>query len=98
MGSNKQERQNRPARVAAMRGALAVAVVSGGLFGLAGRGAESGAPAFQELFEVIRTNLAGVSEAELNRVMVDGLLAGLHPRVLLAAADGVSPAGAPTNG
>ena len=45
------------------------------------RGAE---PAeFKEVFDLIRTNAAGISEAELNRAAVDGLLAKVNARAWL---------------
>jgi len=49
---------------------------------------------FKEVFELIRANAAGVSEAELNRAAVDGLLAKVNARAWLvdpakaAASDG----------
>jgi hypothetical protein len=36
---------------------------------------------FQEVYELLRTNLAGLSEAELNRAAVQGLLSQLQPQV-----------------
>ncbi len=41
------------------------------------------APDFQEVYELIRAHLAGVSESDLNRTAVQGLIAGLSPRVTL---------------
>jgi hypothetical protein len=41
-------------------------------------------PQFQELLRVLRANLPGVTEDDLNRVAVQGLLDGFRPRVQLA--------------
>lgn len=38
---------------------------------------------FKEVFELIRANAAGISEAELNRAAVDGLLANVNARAWL---------------
>ncbi len=38
---------------------------------------------FKEVFDLIRTNAAGISEAELNRAAVDGLLAKVNARAWL---------------
>lgn len=44
--------------------------------------AEAGAaPDFQQVYELIRKNLKGVSESDFNRMAVDGLISGLSPRV-----------------
>ena len=52
------------------------------------------APDFQEVFELVRTNVTGLSDAELNRAAVAGLLDALGPRVSLvtngAAGDAAS--------
>jgi hypothetical protein len=46
--------------------------------------AEAGAtPDFQQVYELIRKNLKGVSESDFNRMAVDGLISGLSPRVRL---------------
>ena len=42
---------------------------------------EEPAPQFQEVFGLIRSNLAGMSEAELNRAATRGLLAQLVRRL-----------------
>lgn len=44
------------------------------------------APDFQEVYQLIRAHLAGVSEADLNRTAVQGLISGLAPRVTLEPA------------
>jgi hypothetical protein len=53
--------------------------------GTVGLGAEppGETPAFKEVYDLIRTNLAGTSESELNRAAVQGLLATLAPKVAL---------------
>ena len=38
------------------------------------------APTFKEVYELLRTNLAGASEADLNRAAVQGLINELHSR------------------
>ena len=62
--------------------ALAVAVVAVVMWaGAAGRAEEPAG--FQEVFSLIRSNLVGVSEAELDRAAVQGLLQQLQGRVVL---------------
>lgn len=48
---------------------------------LGGQSAES--PVFAEVYSLIRSNLAGLSDGDLDRMAVQGLLRELHPRVLL---------------
>lgn len=43
----------------------------------------AGPALFQEVYELIRTNLAGVTEADLERATVEGLVQQLQPRVQL---------------
>lgn len=43
--------------------------------------ADSAAPKFQEIYDLLRTNLTGVSETELNRAAVQGLIEQLRPKV-----------------
>jgi len=54
-------------------------------------------PSFDEVYGLVRSNLVGITERELNGVAVDGLLDRLHPKVLLtrenAAATSSEPAG-----
>src|SRR5882724_10638011 len=52
---------------------------------------------FQEVYNLIRQHAAGVSEAELNRAAVKGLLTALGPKVSLATKDSATgtAAGAP---
>jgi len=45
------------------------------------------APDFREVYDVIRTNLAGVSEAELNRTAVNALVTALSPKVSLVTGE-----------
>ncbi|HEX4644632.1 MAG TPA: S41 family peptidase [Verrucomicrobiae bacterium] len=50
----------------------------------AGRAAEAGnSPDFKEVYDLIRSHLAGESEAELDQAAVRGLLAQLHSKVAL---------------
>ena len=42
-----------------------------------------GAPDFKEVYESIRAHVAGLSEAELNRAAVQGLVSALGPKVTL---------------
>lgn len=48
------------------------------------RAAAPADPSFQEIYEVLRSHLAGLDEAELNRAAVEGLLARLRGRALFA--------------
>jgi C-terminal processing protease CtpA/Prc len=51
------------------------------------------APPFREVYEVLRTNLAGMNEAELNQAAVDGLLEQLRGRAsFVRATDSTNPA------
>jgi C-terminal processing protease CtpA/Prc len=43
------------------------------------------APPFNEVYELIRAHLGGVSESELNRAAVQGLVSSLSPKVMLIA-------------
>ena len=45
--------------------------------------ADSSTPPFPELYNLLRTNLSGVSEADLNRAAVLGLIEQLSPKVTL---------------
>jgi len=44
---------------------------------------DGGTPDFKEVYESIRTHAAGLSEAELNRAAVLGLVSALSPKVML---------------
>ena len=44
-------------------------------------------PDFQEVYGLIKAHLVGVSDAELNRAAVDGLLKALGPKVSLVKSD-----------
>jgi hypothetical protein len=46
-------------------------------------GADSGPPQFREVYDLLRTNLNGVGERELNRAAVYGLIDQLSPKVTL---------------
>ena len=58
-----------------------------------GARAEATAPApdFREIYDLVRAHLAGISEGELNRAAVQGLVSSLGPKVSLV------PAGASSN-
>ena len=54
-------------------------------------------PHFQEVFRLLRAHLPNVSEEDLNRAAVQGLLTQFYPRVILVTNDSMAtaPAGAP---
>src|SRR4051812_41813352 len=52
-------------------------------------------PGFQEIYDLLRTNLAGASETQLDQAAVAGLIEQLQPKVALV--DGKDHAGAKTN-
>ena len=54
-------------------------------------------PHFQEIFRLLRAHLPNVSEEDLNRAAVQGLLTQFYPRVILVTNDSTAtaPAGAP---
>lgn len=67
-----------------------VAAVLGGAWPL---GAATQRPIeFKELYELLRTNLAGTDSAGLNRAAVNGLLNELKPRVTVLPAAAAPPA------
>ena len=45
--------------------------------------ATNGAPSFAEIFDLVHAHLAGMSDAELNRIAVQALVSALSPRVAL---------------
>ncbi|HEX7469788.1 MAG TPA: S41 family peptidase [Verrucomicrobiae bacterium] len=47
--------------------------------------AATATPDFNEVYELVRTNLAGTGDLDLNRTTVESLLSALRPRVSLAA-------------
>src|SRR2546428_13240443 len=49
-----------------------------------GQGATNDTPEFQEVYELLRANLAGTDEGELNRAAVRGLLSQLQSRASLS--------------
>src|SRR5260221_2039308 len=72
-------------------GFILLASVAGGSSELVA--AESaGGPEFREIYELVRTNLAGVSEAELNRAAVHGFISALNPKVSLVTNGTPAPA------
>ena len=54
-------------------------------------------PDFKEIYDLIRTHLAGESETELNRAAVMGLLNQLHTKVSLGESKSNAPASTATN-
>lgn len=56
-------------------------------------GKPSAAPDFQEVYDLIRTHLAGVNPADLNRTAVESLVGALTPAVVLVGAEGNQPDG-----
>lgn len=61
-------------------GMVACALAVGG----SARAETNDLPQFQEVLRVLRANLAGVNDEELNRAAVAGLLSQFYPRVMLA--------------
>lgn len=59
----------------------------------AGAGPTNALPKFDEVWQLLRANLNGASEADLNRAAVEGLLAQLKPGAMLVsdAAPGARP-------
>jgi hypothetical protein len=60
---------------------------------------DSSAPQFQELYNLLRTNMAGANDADLNRAAVHGLINQLSPKVSIvedenSAGAGYEPSGA----
>lgn len=53
------------------------------------------APDFNEVFNLVRTHLAGVTEAELNQAAVEGLLSALRGKVSIVAAGTPTSTNAP---
>jgi Peptidase family S41 len=58
--------------------------------GLARAEATAAAPDFQQVYGLLHTHLAGVSDAELNSAAVDGLLKQLHGRAALVSASAIT--------
>ena len=50
------------------------------------------APDFQEVYDLVRAHLAGMSEAQLNQTAVQALITGLGPRVSLVTNGAVAKA------
>jgi hypothetical protein len=70
-----------------LSGALSIIAVQPAL-----SAATNQAPEFQEIYGLIRTHAAGVSDADLNQAAVQGLLTALGPRVMLVSNGGPAPA------
>jgi C-terminal processing protease CtpA/Prc len=75
-----------------------ITLISAALFSLvAGLSAvaqtNSTAPTFQEVYDLIRQHATGLSDAELNRAAVQGLIAALAPKVSLVTNDTSSTSG-----
>jgi hypothetical protein len=49
-------------------------------------------PHFQEIFRLLRVNLPNITEDELNRAAVEGLVNHFHPRVFLSREESQTPA------
>lgn len=74
-----------------------IALGSGCVFGLAAVAAD--APSFAEVYGLVRSNLVGMVEADLNRAAVEGLLEQLRPRVALVTdVDAPKPGTTPETG
>src|ERR1035437_7740269 len=63
----------------------ALLVLAGGSAGLRAqpKAEDAQAPEFKEVYDLIRTHLAGTSDAQLNQAAVGALVSGLAPRVSL---------------
>jgi len=55
-------------------------------------------PDFEKVLGLVRTELPGISEAELNSAAIEGLLARFRPRVELMAAGSRQPRSLPDHG
>jgi len=78
---------------------LAINSILGGFIALfsiqQGLGAETNDPPhFQEIFRLLRAHLPNVSEEDLNRAAVQGMLTQFYPRVILVTSDSPASAGA----
>ncbi len=69
--------------------AVALSVWLGGAAGL--RAAETNAPDFREIYDLVRAHLAGASDAELSRAAVDGLLTELRGKVRIVGSETLVP-------
>src|SRR5436309_198712 len=49
------------------------------------------APDFKEVYDLVRAHATGISEAELNRAAVKGLISALRPKVFLMTNSAESP-------
>lgn len=74
------------------RNPLAVVLLLASLAGPAtARAAQPPAPSFQEVFDLLRTNLTGADDASLNRAAVEGLISRLGSKVALDASGASNP-------
>jgi hypothetical protein len=67
-----------------------ISLIAGGLILLSGQNAlraesTNAAPQFKEVYDLVRAHLPGITDAELNRAAVEGLLASLGSRVALVS-------------
>src|ERR1035437_4500557 len=62
-------------------------LLSGGQSGVRAeaKAEQAEAPDFKEVYDLIRTHLAGISEGQMNQAAVSALVSGLSPRVSLVA-------------
>jgi hypothetical protein len=87
MMEKNQPMNNRMRGIGAM--VCLVWLACGNIVGRAADGEEL--PHFQEILRLIRTNLPGVNESELNQALVEGLMERFKPRVQLRADDETPP-------
>lgn len=66
-----------------MAGIAGVGMFFAGVGGLIADTSTNETPDFKEVYELIRQHVAGLSEAELNRAAVEGLVNALSPKVML---------------
>jgi hypothetical protein len=57
--------------------------------------AETNAPSFSDVYDLVRAQLRGLTAAELDRAAVDGLLSALGPRVALVTNGAAKPVAGP---
>jgi len=74
-------------------GITGLGMLFGGMERVIADTATNGAPDFKEVYELIRQHVAGLSEAELNRAAVVGLVNALGPKVTLVTNDTVESNG-----
>ena len=74
-------------------GITGLGMLFGGIERLIADAATNGAPDFKEVYELIRQHVSGLSEAELNRAAVVGLVNALGPKVTLVTNETVESTG-----